>query len=187
MTESLKEEYYFLSTLKRRDEVTRAALITSAHSIRGRCWWHGNRGWTFSPIFHSMLLLCNRWKERGSLTEWHLTWKCAWNKDVTPNSSMWKKLYPLTFISAQRPNSIIFYEHGIQTLIQCWEKSRANGDDCLENSILSLRICCIKQCSCALSAVFSKQINRRYYFQSKLHRERESADLIDLRSKHWTI
>ena len=68
-----------------------------AHNIRGRCWWYGRRGWTFLPIDHYMLLPCDRWQQRGSVTEYHLTWKCVRSKDVSLNSSLWKKLQPLTF------------------------------------------------------------------------------------------
>lgn len=47
-------------------------LFTLAHNVKGRWWWYGSRGWTFSPVFHSMLLLCYRWQLRGSLTKWHI-------------------------------------------------------------------------------------------------------------------
>lgn len=30
----------------------------------------------FAPVFHYMLLPCNGWQYGGSLTKWHLTWKC---------------------------------------------------------------------------------------------------------------
>jgi len=43
---------------------------------QGGCWWYDSRGQTSSPIFHCMLLLCDRWQQRGSLTQWCLTWKC---------------------------------------------------------------------------------------------------------------
>ena len=64
------------------------------HDIRGRWWWYGSTGWTFPPTFHYILLLCDRWQQRGSLTNWHLTWKCMWNKGegVSLNSPMWKKM-----------------------------------------------------------------------------------------------
>ena len=39
-----------------------------AHDIRGRCWWYGSMGWTFPLIVCSILLLCDRWQQRGSLT-----------------------------------------------------------------------------------------------------------------------
>ena len=46
-----------------------------AHDVRDRCWC-----WTFQIIFHYSLLLCDRQQQRGSLTKWHLTWKCVWMK-----------------------------------------------------------------------------------------------------------
>ena len=66
-------------------------VIMLIHNVRGRCWWYGSRGWTFPPTFHCILLLCDRWQQRGSLTEWYLTWKCVWSKDVSLNSSVQKK------------------------------------------------------------------------------------------------
>ena len=50
------------------------------------------------PILHYILSPCDRWLQRGNLTEWCLTWKCVWSKGVELNSSMQKKLYRLTFI-----------------------------------------------------------------------------------------
>ena len=47
-----------------------------SHDIRGRWWWYSSRGWTFPPRFCYILLPCDRWQQRGSLTEWCLTWKC---------------------------------------------------------------------------------------------------------------
>jgi len=77
-----------------------SCFITLAHAVRGRRWWYSSRGWTFPPIFYSMLLLCDRWQQRGALTQWHLTWKCIWSKGVALNSSMWKTSLPLSFIDA---------------------------------------------------------------------------------------
>jgi len=66
-----------------------------------RRWWqYSSRSRTFPAIFHYVLLLCDKWQYRGSLTKWRLTWKCGWSKCVTLNSSTWKKWHPLTFINA---------------------------------------------------------------------------------------
>ena len=73
--------------------------MMSTHNTRGGCWWYSSRGWTFSPISCNMLLLCDRWQQRCSLTEWHLTWRCIWSRCVELNSSVQKKWHPLTFIS----------------------------------------------------------------------------------------
>ena len=67
-------------------------FIILVHYIRGIVWWYGNRGWTFPPAFHYMLLLCYRWQHRSSLTKWHLTVKCTWSKGVSLNSSTQKKI-----------------------------------------------------------------------------------------------
>jgi len=60
--------------------------------------WHqrqilvdGSRGWILTPISHCVLLLCDRWQQRGSLTEWQLTWKRGWSKGVGLNSPMQKE------------------------------------------------------------------------------------------------
>ena len=47
-----------------------------------------------------MLLLCDRWQQRGTLTEWHLTWKYIWSRSVSLNSAMQKKMQLLTFTDA---------------------------------------------------------------------------------------
>ena len=126
---------------------------------------------TFPPIFHYVILPCNRWQQRGSLTKWGLMWKCGWSKGVSLNSSMWKKCHPLTSVSAcstllktkQCEHSGIvggafqqwwqqqwvtsactaFYKHGLQALVHCWWKCRANGGDYVEKvfSCLSLHCC----------------------------------------------
>ena len=72
-------------------------FVMLAHSVRGGCWCYGSRGWTFPPIFHYMLLPCGRWQRNDSLTQWHLTWKCAWSNAVELNSSIRKKQHTLTF------------------------------------------------------------------------------------------
>ena len=75
-------------------------FILSAHDIRGGCWWYSSRSWTFLPIFHYILLLCDRWQQRGRLTKWCLTWEGIWSQDVSLNSSMCKKMSSLAFVNA---------------------------------------------------------------------------------------
>ena len=72
-------------------------FIMLTHNIRDECWWYSSRGWIFPSVFHYMLLLCDRWQQRGTLTEWCLTWKCIWSKGMPLKFSMWKKWHPLTF------------------------------------------------------------------------------------------
>ena len=128
-------------------------FIMLGHSARGRCWWYGSRGWPFPPTFHYVLLLCNRWQQRGSLTQWQLKWKCVWSKWVELNSSMQKKRHPLTFINAcwmsveskqwtwaqwgagqcvsalvtstlVTSTDAVLYKHGMQALDHHWQKKK---------------------------------------------------------------
>ena len=73
--------------------------MTLAHSISGGYWWWGSRGWTFPPVSCCILLQCHSWQQRGSLTEWHPTWKCRWSKGMSLNFSIQKKWHQLTFIN----------------------------------------------------------------------------------------
>jgi len=70
-------------------------LIMLAHEVRCGFWRYGSGGWTFPQIFHYILLLCSRWQQRGSLTEWCQTWKWVWSKGMELNSSIWKKFAPI--------------------------------------------------------------------------------------------
>ena len=72
--------------------------VKSTHYFRGGWWWYSSRGWTFLPIFCCILLLCDRWWQRSSLTKWRLSWKCVQSKGVELNFSVQKKWHPLTFI-----------------------------------------------------------------------------------------
>ena len=65
-----------------------------SHNVRGRCWWYVSRHWTSPPIFHYMLLWCDRCWQRNSLTERHMTQKLIWNKGVEMNSSVQKNIAP---------------------------------------------------------------------------------------------
>jgi len=63
-----------------------------ASKVRSWCWWYGSRVWMFPTVFHYVLLLCDRWQQRGSLTKRHLMWKYGWSKSVSLKSSTWKKV-----------------------------------------------------------------------------------------------
>jgi len=89
----------WLKLYKGCSESNASHFIMLAQDIRGRYWRYGSEGWTFLPISHYILLLCDRWQQRGSLTQWCLTWKCRWSKGVPLNSSMWKKWHPLPSIN----------------------------------------------------------------------------------------
>ena len=58
---------------------------------------YANRSWTYPPISHYILLLCDRWQQRGRLTKWRLTHKAKMWNWIPPCR---KKLPPLTFINA---------------------------------------------------------------------------------------
>lgn len=64
----------------------------SVDDIRGSCCWCGSRGWTLPPVFCSLLLLCDRWQQRGTLTEWRPNLKCVWSRGVSLDSSMQKSM-----------------------------------------------------------------------------------------------
>ena len=70
------------------------------HNIRDRCWRYDSRVWTFPPILHYILLLCDTWKQKDSLAKWRLAWKYVF-KGMQLNSSMQKRLHSLTFIECQ--------------------------------------------------------------------------------------
>ena len=81
-------------------ESNASRIIMLAHNVRGRYWWYGSRGWTFPPLFHYILLLCDKCQQRSSLAKWSLTRKWVWTKDVPLNPSRRKELHPLTFTGA---------------------------------------------------------------------------------------
>lgn len=58
-------------------------------------WWYGNKGWIFPTIFHSILLLWDRWQQRGSLTKQCPTWKCVWNKGMDTQFLHVRKMVPI--------------------------------------------------------------------------------------------
>ena len=166
------------------------------YDVRGGCWWYCSRGKTFPPTFHYMLLPCDRWQQRGSLTEWHLTWKCVWSESVSLNSSMWKKWHPLTFIDAcwmlMEPKQWMSalwevgrafqkwwqwvhsagadcYECSMQALAYRWWKCTANDGDCWKVVFCSWEFSLSNSIIVIfISVVVSMEINRRQYFQSNL-------------------
>ena len=156
------------------------------HNIRGRQWWYGSRGWIFPPVFHYMLLLCDRWQQRGSLTKWHLTWKYIWSKGVGLNSSMLKIAHPLTFTNDgcehseavggvfqqwwQQITSTVAnflqaqHADSCSPLVKmpswwrwlCWKLLFCSWEFVLSNSVIVLFV----------SVIVSKEISKRHYFQS---------------------
>jgi len=80
-------------------ESNASLFIMSAYSIRDGCWWDGSRGWAFVTVFHCMLLLCDRWQQRG--TDKNAIWHgSVWEAKVCPwISPCGKKWHPLAFIN----------------------------------------------------------------------------------------
>ena len=65
-------------------------FVMLIHDNRGRWRWYSSKRWTFLPIFPYILLPCNGWQQRSSLTEC-LAWKCGWSRGEELNSPMWEK------------------------------------------------------------------------------------------------
>jgi len=62
---------------ERCSESNTSYIIMLVHNTGGECCWNGNIGITFLPIFHYILLLCERWQQKGILVKCCLTWKCV--------------------------------------------------------------------------------------------------------------
>ena len=105
-------------------ESNASCFMVLAHSSRGRYWWYGIRGWTFPPAFCYMLLPCDRWDQRGSLTEWHLSWKCRRSKGMELNYSMCKNgtHWHLSMFAEclWRPNSRCERNEAVGGVLQQW-------------------------------------------------------------------
>ena len=155
--------------------------------VRGRCWWHGKIGWTFPPIFHYILLLYDRWQQRGSLTKWCLTWKCIWRKDMWLNPSLWKPLHSLRFIDAYSifmktklqmwaqwggewcwvtSAGVDFYDQGMQVLVHWRWKCRANADMLNNNCFVGENLLYQTVLLCFVSVLVSMEINRGIIFRA---------------------
>ena len=78
------------------DRSNASYIIMLAQDIRGGCWWYGSRVEPSHHVFHYTLLLCDRWQQGGSLTEWRLTSKCIRCKGVSL-ISLQKKWHLLAF------------------------------------------------------------------------------------------
>ena len=135
-------------------------VMRLAHDIRGGCWWYSSRGWAFPPVFHHMLLLCDRWQQRGTLTHcvWYGSadepkvryWIPPWGKNGThwPSSMLAEHSWrPKTGCEPSKEVGGAFqqwwqwqwvtsgadcYENDMQALVYHWWKYIANGGDCIE-------------------------------------------------------
>ena len=73
-----------------------SCVIMLAHDVTGRCWLYGSRDQTFQLMFHYILLLCDRWQQKGSLSKRCVIWKSVQSKGMSLNSSTRKQFHPLT-------------------------------------------------------------------------------------------
>jgi len=105
-------------------------VILLAHSVRGRCWWYGSRGRTFPPISHYLLLLYDSWQQRGSLTEWHLIWKCMWGTE---------------FLYAENMAPTDIHQHLLNTAEQ-WMWAQWGGGWCISvvTTVTVGQLCCCR-------------------------------------------
>ena len=151
---------------------------------------YGSRRWTCPPLLHYILLPCGRWQYRGNLIEWRLTWNCVWSKGVKLNSSMQKKLHPLTFMvtcwmfmeikwwmwaqwgdgwchfssgdnNSGSPSLVqIFTSTACRLLFIAAENAGLMVVTMLENRVLNVRVCSIKWCYCSLYICWSFHGNK---------------------------
>jgi len=132
---------------------------------------NGSQDWIFPPVFCYILLLCDRWQQRGSLLKCHLTWECKWSKgwnwistcrknctywdSSTLAECLWRsnsgfghsKAEGGAFQWWQQWQWITsagkdFYKYSMQALVHCLRKCIMMVT-ILKNSILWLRICSI--------------------------------------------
>ena len=169
-----------------------------AHSVRYGYWWDGSRSWTFSPISHCVLLPCDRWQQRGSLTEWGWHGRAngakGWDwippcgtKGTHRHSSVlaehwWTKQGMLAqwgsewCVSAVATATVVtstradLYEHSIQALVQHWWRCRAVKEPCFVAEKFYYQIVLF------VSVADSMEIKRRHYYWSDLHT-----------SSYWTV
>jgi len=57
-------------------------LLIYEGCFESNAWWYGSGGSTFPPVSHYMLLLCDRWQQRGTDTtvsdvEAHMKQRCV--------------------------------------------------------------------------------------------------------------
>ena len=168
------------------------------HNVRGGCWWYGSRSCALPPILHYILLLCDRWQQRGSVTKEHLTWKCIGSKGGSPNPSMWKNgthwhssmldehlWRPAVAVSTVRLWMVCFSignsHSGSVALVQIFMSAACSSCSLLAKmhskwwwlrwkTVFCSWEFALSICVIVLfvSVVVSMEINRRHYFQSNL-------------------
>jgi len=76
------KEVKYLGTMKKEQEAELVKTRTAPKVMPPIlwCWQYNSRGWTFLSISYNILLLCDRWQQRSSLTEWSLMETCIEQK-----------------------------------------------------------------------------------------------------------
>ena len=92
-----------------------------------------------------MLLPCDRWQQRGTLTEWRLTWKSIWRKGVEFNSSMRKKVTP---VDIQQHLLNIYGDQAVDVSTVRWWVMHSSSGDCDSRSPLLVQI--VTKAACRL-------------------------------------
>ena len=77
-------------------ESNASCFIILVHDVRFGCQWYGSRGWTFPPVFHCILLLCDSSLRGSRGAFWHgsMCETKVWNW-ITPgakNGTHWHSL-----------------------------------------------------------------------------------------------
>ena len=130
----------------------------------------------FPLIFHYILLLGEKWQQRGSLTKWHLTWKCIWEQryitevlhveKIARAECLWRPNRGCEYSETESCISAVatmtwkkshvsdshadFYEHGTQILVHCWWKCIANGGGHVEKYSVAVNLLCQMVSLCSL-------------------------------------
>ena len=88
---------------------------------------------------------CTHWHS-SKLTEcfWRPNIECEHHEVMTAVFQQWWQRQWVMSTGAD------FYEHGMQTLVHCWQKCIASGSDCVEKWYFYLRICSTNWCYYAL-------------------------------------
>ena len=134
------------------------------------------------PIFHYMLLQCDRWQQRGTLTDQYLTWKWVWSKNVPLNSGR---------IAPTDIHRHLLNIGGAQTVDVStvrWQVANfSSGNSDMKNKPHSRQPCRFLQaCYCVLFICCSFSGNKLSLYIPWLHRVILVLFLFDpFHNKHW--
>lgn len=110
-------------------------FFVSAHTIRGRSWWHSSRGEAESSHQYSDIYCCwVTWQQRGCLAERLRTWKRGWSKCVVEflyEEQMASIVIQWYFLNAYRYQTV-----DVNTVRQ-WVVHFSSGDSDVKNKTCS--------------------------------------------------